>query len=196
MNFNIFKLNNKTLNYYLRRNNFIKVVDMGFHQILRKLWKKPRRTTGLKELMKKWRKEPVVTRVEKPTRLDRARSLGYQTKQGYVISRVRVKKGGRKKPRSRAGRRPRRAGVSKFTPSKSLQWIAEEKAARKFPNLEVLNSYWVGDDGVYKYYEVILVDPNHSIIKSDPKIKWIKNRKGRAFRGLTSAGRKSRGLRR
>ncbi|MCD6381972.1 MAG: 50S ribosomal protein L15e [Candidatus Aenigmarchaeota archaeon] len=169
---------------------------MGFHQILRKLWKKPRRTTGLKELMKKWRKEPVVTRVEKSTRLDRARSLGYQTKQGYVISRVRVKKGGRKKPRSRAGRRPRRAGVSKFTPSKSLQWIAEEKAARKFPNLEVLNSYWVGDDGVYKYYEVILVDPSHSIIKSDPKIKWIKNRKGRAFRGLTSAGRKSRGLRR
>jgi large subunit ribosomal protein L15e len=28
----------------------------------------------------------------------------------------------------------------------------------------VLNSYWINQDGVYKYYEVILVDPNHKAV--------------------------------
>ena len=169
---------------------------MGFYQALRKLWKRPKdNIERYKEMMRKWRKDPVVKRIEKPTRLDRARALGYKAKQGFVVARVRVKKGGRKRPKPSGGRRPKRAGISHFTPSKGLQWIAEEKAARKFPNLEVLNSYWVGDDGVYKYYEVILVDPNHPVIKSDPKIKWIANQRGRVFRGLTSAGKKARGLR-
>ena len=31
-------------------------------------------------------------------------------------------------------------------------------------NLRVLNSYWINQDGVYKYYEVILVDPNHKAV--------------------------------
>ena len=63
-------------------------------------------------------------------------------------------------------------------------------------NLEILNSYWVAEDGRYKWYEVILVDPNHPVILSDSKINWICNRahKGRVHRGLTSAGKKSRGL--
>ena len=41
-----------------------------------------------------------------------------------------------------------------------------------------------------------MVDPNHPRIASDPKINWItdpKNKK-RAFRGLTSAGKRGRGL--
>lgn len=169
---------------------------MGFYRFLRKLWKRPKdNIERYKEMMREWRKDPVVKRIDRPTRLDRARALGYKAKQGFVVARVRVKKGGRKRPKPSGGRRPKRAGISHFTPSKGLQWIAEEKAARKFPNLEVLNSYWVGDDGVYKYYEVILVDPNHPVIKIDPKIKWITNQRGRVFRGLTSAGKKARGLR-
>ncbi|MDD5651475.1 MAG: 50S ribosomal protein L15e, partial [Candidatus Nanoarchaeia archaeon] len=46
-------------------------------------------------------------------------------------------------------------------------------------------------------YEVILVDPERPEIKADSRISWIcsgKNR-GRVFRTLTSAGRRSRGLR-
>lgn len=169
---------------------------MVIHKYLRKLWKRPKENIErYREMMREWRKDPVVKRIERPTRLDRARALGYKAKQGFVVARVRVKKGGRKRPKPSGGRRPKRAGIKHFTPSKGLQWIAEEKAARKFPNLEVLNSYWVGDDGVYKYYEVILVDPNHPVIKSDPKISWIANQRGRVFRGLTSAGKKARGLR-
>jgi large subunit ribosomal protein L15e len=69
-------------------------------------------------------------------------------------------------------------GVSKYTPAKSIKLIAEERVARKYPNLEVLNSYWVWEDGVSKWFEVILVDPNSPSIKSDKDMGWISgNRK-------------------
>lgn len=163
-------------------------------------WKRPYEGEH-KELMRqriiKWRREPAVTRVEYPTRIDRARSLGYKAKQGIIVVRVRVRKGGMRKERPNKGRRPKRMGVYGFSPAKSLRLIAEERAARKYPNLEVLNSYYVGEDGNYKWFEVILVDPHHPAIKSDPELKWITNKvhKGRVFRGLTSAGKKMRGLR-
>jgi large subunit ribosomal protein L15e len=145
-----------------------------------------------------WRKESTITRIEKPTRLDRARKLGYKAKQGFVLARVRVRRGGLRKQRPRAGRRPKRMGVKKFKPSKSLRLIAEERVARRFPNLEVLNSYWVGEDGVSKWFEVVMVDPYHPVIKADQNIRWIcqKQHRRRALRSLTSAGKKVRGLRR
>ena len=79
----------------------------------------------------------------------------------------------------------------------NYKWIAEQRAARKFRNLEVLNSYMIGKDGINYFYEVILVDPERSEIKNDKKISWIAKpeNRGRVFRGLTSAGKKSRGLR-
>ncbi|MFX1536981.1 MAG: 50S ribosomal protein L15e, partial [Promethearchaeota archaeon] len=126
-----------------------------------------------RERLIRWRREPAVNRVERPTRLDRARALGYQAKQGYVLVRVRLYRGGRKKPPPRRGRRSKRMGLTRITPGKSKQWIAEERAARKYPNLQVLNSYYIAEDGVYKWYEVIFVDPYHPVILSDPKINWI-----------------------
>jgi large subunit ribosomal protein L15e len=89
-------------------------------------------------------------------------------------------------------------GVKKFKPGKSLRLIAEERAARKFPNLEVLNSYWVGEDGSSKWFEIILVDPNHPAVRSDANVSWIteKQHRKRVFRTLTSAGKKVRSLRR
>jgi large subunit ribosomal protein L15e len=170
-----------------------------YHYIA-ELWKRPY-DGAMKETMRQrlieWRREPTVVRVEKPTRLDRARALGYKAKQGFVVVRVRVRKGGQRKPRPDSGRRPKRMGVYGYATWKSLRLIAEERAARKFPNLEVLNSYYVGEDGRYKWFEVIMVDPNHPAIQNDPDIKWIckpANRR-RAFRALTSAGKKMRGLR-
>ncbi|MHA1771121.1 MAG: 50S ribosomal protein L15e [Candidatus Thorarchaeota archaeon] len=145
-----------------------------------------------------WRKQGAIVRLEKPTRLGRARELGYKAKQGYVIVRIKTGRGPREKPRPRMGRKPRSLGVRKYTPQKSRKWIAEERAARKFPNLRVLNSYWVGSDHKWVFYEVILVDPNHPVIYNDPTINWIcdSTQKGRVHRGLTSAGKRSRGLRR
>ena len=150
----------------------------------------------IKERLVQWRQEPSFTRVERPTRIDRARTLGYKAKQGYVIVRARVRRGGLRKHKIKAGRRAKRKGIKKITMQKSIQRIAEERTAKHYPNLEVLNSYWVAEDGRHKYYEIILVDPHHPVIKSDPKINWICDQQhhGRAYRGLTSAGKRGRGL--
>ena len=157
-------------------------------------------TVGQNELMRgrmaEWRKVSAAQRIDKPTDLERARSLGYKAKQGVVVVRARVRKGGRRKVRPAHGRRPKRMGVLKIVPKKNIQLIAEERAARKYPNLEVLNSYLVAADGTRKYFEVIMLDPSHSAILSDPQLGWIANKsqKGRVHRGLTRAGKKSRGM--
>tara|TARA_B100001123_G_scaffold3417_1_gene4509 strand:+ start:2943 stop:3539 length:597 start_codon:yes stop_codon:yes gene_type:complete len=149
-----------------------------------------------KERLLKYRREDSTTKIERPTRLDRARKLGYKAKQGYILARTRIRRGGMRKHAITSGRRAKRAGISKITMRKNLQMIAEERTSKKYPNLEILNSYWVAEDGRHKWYEMIMVDPNHPVIMADPKINWICNRaqKGRVHRGLTSAGKKSRGL--
>jgi large subunit ribosomal protein L15e len=163
-------------------------------------WAKPEKSF-VEELMRQrlieWRKQHTVERIERPTRLDRARKLGYKAKQGFVMARTKVRRGNMRKIRPKAGRRPKRMGVKKFKPAKSLRLIAEERTARKFPNLEVLNSYWVGEDGRSKWFEVILVDPHSPSIMSDKDINWITEpqHKRRVFRSLTSAGKKIRSLR-
>ncbi len=152
----------------------------------------------LSERLMQWRREQAIVRIERPTNIHRARSLGWKPKQGFILVRVRVRKGGQRKPRPRKGRKGRRLAIKGHTVGKSLQWIAEERAARKYRNAEVLNSYWVGEDGQYVWYEVILVERDNPVIKSDSNISWITSSKhrGRVFRGLTSAGKKARGLRR
>jgi large subunit ribosomal protein L15e len=173
---------------------------MNMYKAMEDAWDRPE-DSYVKELMKerlvRWRRQPVITRIEKPTRLDRARKLGYKAKQGFVVARVRVRRGGRRKARPRKGRRPRRMLVHHLAPKKSLQRIAEERTNRKFPNLEVLNSYWVASDGKHKYFEIIMVDPQHPSIRTDSDVNWIcgEDQRNRAYRGLTSSARKGRGLR-
>ncbi|MEB3860038.1 MAG: 50S ribosomal protein L15e [Desulfurococcales archaeon] len=172
----------------------------SMYHYLAMAWKRPYEGEHgelMKQRLMEWRRQPAIVRLEKPTRLDRARALGYKAKQGVIVVRVRVRKGGRRKPRPNKGRRPKRMGVYGFAPAKSIRLIAEERAQRKYPNMVVLNSYYVGEDGLYKWYEVILVDPNHPSIRNDPELSWVSTgkHKGRPFRGLTSAGKKMRGLR-
>ena len=78
--------------------------------------------------------------------------------------------------------------------SKSYQVIAEERVAKRFVNLTVLNSYQLSKDGLHYFYEVLLVDPE--IVKNYAGFEWLKNRKHRTrvFHGKTSAGRRSRGI--
>lgn len=168
---------------------------MGMYKHLREAWKKPN-VKVQRERYIQWRSESAFLRINRPTRLDRARSLGYKAKPGFVIVRAKLKKGGRTRPNPQKGRKPKKAGRF-FTPGKSLQRSSEERTVRKFPNLEVLNSYWVGDDGKSVWYEVLLVNPNHPQIKADKDINWICSKKHtrRAFRGLSGAGTKGRGQR-
>ena len=167
----------------------------GMYYYIKQAWKKPD-TKTLRERMIEWRKSNVFTKVDKPLRLDRARALGYKDKKGFVIIRVRIKRGGHKRPRPNKGRRSKRLHTRK-TLKMNYKWIAEQRANRKYKNLEVLNSYQIGKDGVNYFYEVIMVDPAKPEIANDKKINWICKpaNKNRAMRGLTSAAKKSRGLR-
>lgn len=169
---------------------------MGMYKYIREAWKKPKDSLGevWQPRLIKWRRENSITRIEKPTRLDRARSLGYRAKEGFVLVRVRLKRGGRKKPLFKGGRRSRAMTRRKIV-AKGYQIVAEERANRKYPNLEVLNSYKLAQDGVYTWFEIILIDRSNPVIKKDQQLKWITEKhKGRAYRGLTSAGKRSRGI--
>jgi large subunit ribosomal protein L15e len=165
---------------------FIPQPVMGYQKYLK--------ASGDKDRLMSWRREPVIKRLKNPTRPDRARSVGYKAKQGFLVVRVRVKRGGRNRPKFSRGRKPSKMGLTKYFPKKSLQWTAEEKAGRKFTNMEVLNSYWVGEDGMHTWFEVVLVDPAHPSLMKHARWTAMKPNRGRVFRGLTSAGKKGRGL--
>lgn len=168
---------------------------MGYLKYVRELWKKPQSSMPelWRERLIKWRRQPVTVRVDKPTRPDRARSLGYRAKQGVIVVRQRVKRGGHTRPRITKGRRSKHRGHTKIV-GKSYQWIAEERAQKKYVNCEVMNSYWVAKDGKHVWYEVILVDRTHPAVKADKDLKNAAKKRGKVFRGLTSAGKRSRGL--
>ncbi|WP_247729461.1 50S ribosomal protein L15e [Halovivax limisalsi] len=172
----------------------------SFYSHIKEAWKDPD-DGKLGELQwqrkQEWRKQGAIERIERPTRLDKARELGYKAKQGVVLARVSVRKGTARKERFTAGRRTKRQGVNRIGRRKNIQRIGEERVSRKYPNLRVLASYWVGEDGSQKWFEVILLDPEHPAIENDDDLNWIcgADQKNRAFRGLTNAGKTNRGLR-
>lgn len=57
-----------------------------------------------------YRQLNVIHRAHRPSRPDKARRLGFKSKQGYVIYRIRVRRGGRK--------RPVHKGASRVSPAK------------------------------------------------------------------------------
>ncbi len=167
----------------------------GLYHQLRQAWKKPD-PIRLRELMVRWRSEEAVNKIEKPTRLDRARALGYKAKKGFVVARVRLKRGGKQRELTNKARKPKKHTIRK-TLKMNYQWIAEQRAQKQFLNLEVLNSYKLAKDGKYYFFEVILVDYSKPEIINDRTINWICKpaNRSRVYRGLTSAAKKSRGLR-
>lgn len=118
-----------------------------------------------KQLITKWRRGPTTKRVEKPSRPKKARSLGYKAKQGFVVTRCRIKKGGRKRQQIKKARKPSKSGLRKFTPSKSLRKIAEYRVAKRYQNMTLVNSYYLAEDGQNKYLEIILKDGNHPSVR-------------------------------
>ena len=166
---------------------------------IKSFWRNKSSNKELKKLwfdrLVEWRKSGAIVRISKPTRLDKARALGYKAKQGIVLVRVRLLRGGRKRRGSlKKGRRSKHARAKKIL-DLSFQTIAEQRANKKFKNCEVLNSYYVGKDGKNAFFEVILVDREHPQIINNEQFKGLVKKKGRVFRGLTSSGKKSRGLR-
>jgi large subunit ribosomal protein L15e len=170
---------------------------MGYLKYVAQAWKKP--SAGLGDAYRAnilaWRKEPVTTRIAHPSRPDRAHALGFKAKEGFVMVRQRVKRGGKQRPDIKGGRKSSKSS-QRLSLRSNYRQICEQRAIRKYPNCEVLNSYWVAEDGKYCWYEIILIDRAHPNIQREPHLKNIAAMRGRTWRGLTSAGKKSRGLRR
>lgn len=161
-----------------------RVIRMGAYKYIKQTLQKQykERNAAFRSKVIAWRKEGSMTIVDKPSNITRARTLGYKAKQGYIVVRTRVDKGRRTRRRTDGGRKQKNYYLF-VQPGMSHQAIAEQRVNRKYTNLEVLNSYWVGEDGNYKFYEVILADPSKPTVNISSVM-----RSGKTFRGLTSAG--------
>eukprot|EP01097_Dermamoeba_algensis_P008271 TRINITY_DN544_c0_g1_i1.p1 TRINITY_DN544_c0_g1~~TRINITY_DN544_c0_g1_i1.p1 ORF type:complete len:205 (-),score=47.89 TRINITY_DN544_c0_g1_i1:94-708(-) len=174
---------------------------MGAYKYLEELAKK-KQSDVVRFLLRvrcwEYRQGKAIVRVTRPSRPDKARRLGYKAKQGFVIYRVRVRRGGRKRQVAKGITygKPKTHGVNELKAKRNLRSVAEERAARRASNLRVWNSYWINQDSTFKFFEVILVDPSHKAIRRDPRVNWIckPTMKHRELRGLTSAGKSGRGL--
>jgi large subunit ribosomal protein L15e len=170
----------------------------GFYHYIKRAWKKPSEEfiADRRKKMIDWRAGDRVAKLEKPSRLDKARALGYKAKKGIVVYRVTLPRGGRAKARPTTKRRSKRFSVMKIL-RMNYRWVAEQRAQTHHRNLEVLNSYPIGKCGRFYFFEVIMVDPNMPEIKSDKDLNWIcrPENRNRTSRGLTSAAKKSRGMR-
>jgi len=118
-----------------------------------------------------WRNENAVTRVEKPSRIARARRLGYKAKQGIIVIRMRVGTGGMRKQRPRGGRRPKHLGVTKIKADVSMKQVSERRVLERYPNMKLLGSYFLYKDGMHYWFEVILADPSHPRIAKDKEMR-------------------------
>ena len=121
---------------------------------------------ALKSRAIQWRRGATVQRLDRPTRLDRARSLGYKAKQGFVVVRIKVTRGGMRQKRPVSGRRPKHMGVLKIKGHFSSQDTANRRVLQKYPNMKLVGSYPVYQDGRYIWFEVILADSHQATLTS------------------------------
>ncbi|MBI4145544.1 50S ribosomal protein L15e [Candidatus Woesearchaeota archaeon] len=169
---------------------------MGIYKYIRNSWQSE--TPEIKALWKdrliSWRREPSTLRLEHPTRLDRARALGYRAKDGVIIVRQRVNRGTHRREDWSGGRHSSNMQI-RMNLQFNYQSIAERRVNDVYHNCEVLGSYFVAKDGKHAWYEVILVDRSHPQVLADERLAGVAKQRARAYRGLTSANRKTRGLR-
>merc|ERR1712018_388869 len=187
--------------YRYKNCNFYFVKKMGAYKYQQELWRK-KQSDCMKYLLRirtwHYRHLPAIHRAVTPTRPAKARQMGYKAKQGYSVFRVRVRRGCRKRlaPKGATYGKPVNEGVNQLKFQRRIQSVAEERAGKAMGGLRVVNSYWAAEDSTYKYYEVVMVDPQHKVIRRDADMQWITQpvHKHRECKGLTSAGKKSRGV--
>jgi len=138
-------------------------------QVWIKLWKE--NAPEIRDRVVQWRKQEALTRIEKPSRIQRARRLGYKAKQGIVVIRMRVGTGGMRKQRPRGGRRPKHLGVTRIKADVSMKEVAENRVLERYPNMKLLGSYFIYKDGMHYWFEIILADPSHPRIAKDKELR-------------------------
>lgn len=125
----------------------------------------------LRDRIVAWRRQPAAMRLDRPSRPQRARRLGYKAKQGVVVVRMRVGTGGMRRQRPRGGRRPKHLGVTRIKADVSMKQVAERRVLERYPNMRLLGSYYIYKDGAHYWFEVILADPSHPRVAKDPEMR-------------------------
>ena len=103
---------------------------MSYYKYARKQYDQPKENLDeiWSQRLQEWRRQGVIEKTDNPTRIPKARQLGYKAKNGFNTFRVRIKKGGTKRKRPSGGRTPKAYGQSKYSSKKSKRVIAEQKA--------------------------------------------------------------------
>lgn len=103
---------------------------MGAYRYIQELYRK-KQSDVLRYLLRirvwQYRQLTKMVRSPRPSRPDKARRLGYRAKQGYVIYRIRVRRGGRKRPVPKGCTygKPKSHGINELKPYRCLQSVAE-----------------------------------------------------------------------
>ena len=106
---------------------------MGAYKYLEELYRK-KQSDLFRFLLRvrcwQFRQLSTIHRASRPTRPDKARRMGYKAKQGYVVYRVRVRRGGRKRPVPKGATmgKPTGQGVTELKFQRSHQSVAEVRA--------------------------------------------------------------------
>lgn len=103
---------------------------MGAYRYIQELYRK-KQSDVLRYLLRirvwQFRQLTKLVRSPRPSRPDKARRLGFKAKQGFVIYRVRIRRGGRKRPVPKGCTygKPKSHGVNELKPTRRLQSVAE-----------------------------------------------------------------------
>merc|ERR1712231_3580 len=132
----------------------------GAYKYMNEVWrKKSSDTMRYLQRIRVWqyRNLNTIHRASKPTRPEKARRLGYKATQGFVVYRIKIRRGGRKKPVPKGATMGKPTNMGVFVQfARRLQSVAEERVGRHCGSLRVMNSYWVGEDSksVHKHREM------------------------------------------
>lgn len=112
---------------------------MGAYRYVQELYRK-KQSDVLRYLLRircwQYRQLTRLHRAPRPSRPDKARRLGYRAKQGFLIYRISVRRGGRKRPVHKGCTygKPKSHGVNELKPYRNLQSVAEVRLNKKKPN--------------------------------------------------------------
>jgi len=102
-------------------------------QYVEELWRK-KQSDVLRFLLRvrcwEYRQLPGIVRLSRPSRPDKARRLGFKAKQGFVVYRVRVRRGGRKRPVNKVSSSVGKAAAAMACNSAAQQVALSQRASQ------------------------------------------------------------------
>jgi large subunit ribosomal protein L15e len=151
------------------------LAEASMYKHVAETWQKAlkEKNPAVKGRLVSWRKGPRVVRLEHPTRLDRARKVGFKAKQGFVVVRVRISRGGIRIKRPVAGRRSKHLGVLRIKGQLPEAGVVAGRVKERYPNMKVLGSYFLMEDGIYRWFEAVLVDTHHPSVQADKELRQL-----------------------